>query len=151
MLDVCPLSDRFIFAEPWPGHRVKVAIMAIYWCYFLPAIARSVGHSTSKLCPRHYCSSQIASNSRNSSKSTESWGTCTLWQLWVWKRAVRFLPHKIISFRQKNKVRQKYQNFIRLAPYKLGQTPLDKKFQKSNIILEGSRHPNFMNPFEYGE
>ena len=26
-----------------------------------------------------------------------------------------------------------------------------KKFQKSNIILEGSRHPNFMNPFEYGK
>ena len=24
------------------------------------------------------------------------------------------------------------------------------KFQKSNIFLEGSRHPNFMNPFEYG-
>ena len=25
------------------------------------------------------------------------------------------------------------------------------KFQKSNIFLEGSRHPNFMNPFEYGK
>ena len=24
-------------------------------------------------------------------------------------------------------------------------------WRKSNIILEGSRHPNFMNPFEYGQ
>ena len=42
-------------------------------------------------------------------------------QLRVWKRAVRFLPHKVISFRrEKNKVHQKYQNFIRGDPYKLG-------------------------------
>ena len=67
----------------------------------------------------------------------------------VWKRAICFLPHAIISFRQKKKVHQKYQNFIRGDPYKLGQTPLNqKKFQKSNIILEGSRYPNFMNPFK---
>ena len=26
-----------------------------------------------------------------------------------------------------------------------------QKFQKSNIILKGSRHLNFMNPFEYGK
>ena len=62
--------------------------------------------------------------------------------------AVRFLPHETISFRQKNKVYQKYQNFIR--PYKLGQTPLDQK-NNSNIILEGSMHPNIMNTFDYGK
>ena len=34
----------------------------------------------------------------------------------------------------------------------MGQTPLDQqKNQLSNIILEGSRHPNFMNRFEYGK
>ena len=27
----------------------------------------------------------------------------------------------------------------------------EQKFQKLNIILEGSWHPNFMNPFEYGK
>ena len=27
----------------------------------------------------------------------------------------------------------------------------NKKFKKSNIIFEGSRHPNFMNPFEHGQ
>ena len=27
----------------------------------------------------------------------------------------------------------------------------EQKFQKSNIFLEGSGHPNFMNPFEYGK
>ena len=27
----------------------------------------------------------------------------------------------------------------------------NKKIKKSNIILEVSRHPKFMNPFEYGE
>ena len=27
----------------------------------------------------------------------------------------------------------------------------NKTFQKSNIIFDGSRHPNFMNPFEYGK
>ena len=32
-----------------------------------------------------------------------------------------------ISFRRKNKVHQKYQNFIRGGPYKLSQTPLDPK------------------------
>ena len=26
-----------------------------------------------------------------------------------------------------------------------------QKIQKSDIILEGSGHPNFMNPFEYGQ
>ena len=47
---------------------------------------------------------------------------------------------KLPPFGEKNKVRQKFQ------------TPLDQqKNQKSNIILEGSRHPKFMNPFEYGQ
>ena len=27
----------------------------------------------------------------------------------------------------------------------------NKKFQKSKILLEGSGHPNFMNPFENGK
>ena len=73
-------------------------------------------------------------------------------QLWVWKRAVCFLPYKIISFRQKkNKVCQKYPNFIRRDPNKLGQTPVDQKeIQKWNYILEGSRHPKFMNPLKLG-
>ena len=28
---------------------------------------------------------------------------------------------------------------------------INKNIQKSNISSEGSRHPNFMNPFEYGQ
>ena len=37
-------------------------------------------------------------------------------------------------------------------PYKLVKRLFDGlKFQKSNIFLEGSWHPNFMNPFEYGK
>ena len=50
------------------------------------------------------------------------------------------------------KVRQKYQNFIRgtLTNW-VKCLSTNKKFQKSNIILEGFRHPNFMNPFEYGQ
>ena len=60
-----------------------------------------------------------------------------------------FYPIKLSSFAEKNKVHQKCQNFIREDPYKLSQTPLDQKnFQKSNIILEGFRYPNFMNPYE---
>ena len=27
----------------------------------------------------------------------------------------------------------------------------NKNFEKSNIIWEGSRHPNIMNPFDYGQ
>ena len=49
--------------------------------------------------------------------------------------------------------------FVRNAKISWGGTLLNsvehlstiKKFQKSNIILEGSRHLNFMNPFEYGK
>ena len=36
--------------------------------------------------------------------------------------------------------------------YKLSQTPLDQpKISKVKHYLEGSRHPNFMNPFECGK
>ena len=53
---------------------------------------------------------------------------------------------------EKNKVYRKYQNFIRGDPYELVKRLFDGlKFQKSNIFLEGSWHPNFMNPFEYGK
>ena len=43
----------------------------------------------------------------------------------------------------------KIPDFIRGDNYK---TPRDQqKNQKTNIIFENSRHPNFMNPFEYGQ
>ena len=52
----------------------------------------------------------------------------------------------------KTNFHKKFQNFIRGDPYKLGQTPPDQQnISKANIILEGSRHPNFMYPFEYGK
>ena len=35
-----------------------------------------------------------------------------LTQLWLWKRAARFLPHTIILFPRENEVVQNYQNFI---------------------------------------
>ena len=44
--------------------------------------------------------------------------------------------YEIISSQRKNKVRQKYQNLIRQDPYKRHLT--HEKFQKSNIIMEGS-------------
>ena len=37
---------------------------------------------------------------------------------------------------------------MRGDPYKMGQTPHNQQ-KKSNIILEGSRHPNFTNTFDY--
>ena len=69
-------------------------------------------------------------------------------QFCVWKRTVRFLLHKIISFAEKMKfvknteisLRGTYTNWVKLFS-------TNHKFQKSNIIMEGSRHPNFMNPF----
>ena len=68
--------------------------------------------------------------------------------LYVWERTVRFLLHKIISFAEKMKfvknteisLRGTYTNWVKLFS-------TNHKFQKSNIIMEGSRHPNFMNPF----
>ena len=48
------------------------------------------------------------------------------------------LPHKVISFRQINKVHQKYQNFIRGDPYKLSQTTLNqKKYSKVKHYFGG--------------
>ena len=46
-------------------------------------------------------------------------------QLWVWKRPYAFYPIKLFHLRGRNKVCQKYQNFMRRDPYKLGRTPLD--------------------------
>ena len=61
-----------------------------------------------------------------------------------------FYPVKLSIFAEKNEVRQKYQNFIRGAlTNRVKRLSADKNFQKSNIILEGSRHPHFMNPLEY--
>ena len=59
---------------------------------------------------------------------------------------------KVSRFAEKNKVNQQYQNFIRgtLKNWAKRLTT-NKKILKSNIIFEGSRHPNFMNPFENGQ
>ena len=55
-------------------------------------------------------------------------------------------------FEEKNKVHQKYQNFIRRTLTNWVKClSTNKNIQKSNIIFEGSRHPKFMNPFKYGE
>ena len=104
-----------------------------------------------------------------------------------------FTPWNYLFSSKKNKVHQKYQNFIRGDPYKpsrvatlttLTTWPPDhlttwttltslitgahldhltfwpnwaerlatnKKIQKWIVIFEGSRHPNFLNPFEYGQ
>ena len=72
------------------------------------------------MCPPCHVFAYIWANTRTSALQKLDFS-----QLWVWKRAVHFLPHKVISFRwKKNKVRRKYQNFIRGDPYELGQTPL---------------------------
>ena len=49
--------------------------------------------------------------------------------------------------------------FVRNTKISYGGTPknwvkrlsTNQKIKKSNIILEGSRHPKFINPFEYGQ
>ena len=63
-----------------------------------------------------------------------------------------FYPVKLSHFTEKNKVCQKYQNLIRGALTNgVKHLSINKIFQNSNIVLEGSRHPNFMNTFEYGK
>ena len=49
-------------------------------------------------------------------------------------------------------LKKEYPNFIREDPYELGQTPLRQtKVSKVKHFLEGSGHPKFMKPFEYGK
>ena len=63
-----------------------------------------------------------------------------------------FYPMKLSRFAEKNEVLQKYQNFIRWTlPNLVKRASTQKTFQKSSIILEGSRTPNFINLFENGK
>ena len=63
-----------------------------------------------------------------------------------------FYPMKLSRFGEKIK-------FVRNTKISYGGTPknwvkrlsTNQKIKKSNIILEGSRHPKFINPFEYGQ
>ena len=73
-------------------------------------------------------------------------------QSWAWKRAVRFYPIKSSRFGEKDKVRQKYQHF-KSGTLTNWVKRLSTIFflQKWNIILEGSRPPNFKNTFEYSK
>ena len=69
---------------------------------------------------------------KNWMKNTKiSWGeTLTNWVkglLTKKKRAVRFLPNKVILFCRKKKLNEKYQNFMRGDPYKLSQGPIDQE------------------------
>ena len=41
-------------------------------------------------------------------------------QLWVWKRAVRFSPHEIISFRRKKKTSSEIPKFHKAGPLQTG-------------------------------
>ena len=63
-----------------------------------------------------------------------------------------FYPAKLSRFAKKNKVRQKYQNFIRgtLTSW-VKRLSDEQKFSKVKHFLEGSGHLNFMNPFEYSK
>ena len=118
----------------------------LYQCplfVYLPSFVSTFDNST--LCPPCHV---FVYNWANTRKSVLK--KLDFFQLRVWKRAVR-LPHEIISFCRK-KVRQKYQNFIGGTPTNWVKFSFDhQKNQKSNIILEGSRHPNFKNPFECGK
>ena len=75
------------------------------------------------------------------------WKKLDFSQLWIWKRGVRFFLHKVIVFRQKKKSVLEIPNCIRC----ISDQVTNQKFQKSNIIFEGFRHPIFMNPFENGK
>ena len=59
-------------------------------------------------------------------------------QLWVWKRAVHFLPRKVISFCRK---RIKFVGFT-----KISNASLTYKSFKSQTFLEGSGHQKCINP-----
>ena len=62
-----------------------------------------------------------------------------------------FYPIKLSRFLEKKKVPQKFQNFIRGTLTNQVKRLFDEqKFRKSKTFLEGSGHPNFMNPFVYG-
>ena len=54
--------------------------------------------------------------------------------------------HKIIAFRQIKSVSET-PNWVRHVSDQV----TNQKYQKSNIIFEGFRHPIFMNPFENGK
>ena len=82
-------------------------------------------------------------------------GAC--WKTWLfaimsWEKCSKLLPHKILSLRRKKKI-------IRNTKISRGGTLTNwvkcllthKIFQKSNIILEGYKHPNFIFPYEYGK
>ena len=43
------------------------------------------------------------------------------------KDSALFYPMKLSRFSEEKKSRQKYQNFVRRDPYKLGQTALDQQ------------------------
>ena len=62
-----------------------------------------------------------------------------------------FYPMKLSRFAEKNEVLQKYQNFIRgTLPNWVICISAYKTFQKSRVILDGSRTLNFKNLFENG-
>ena len=73
-------------------------------------------------------------------------------QSWAWKRAERFYPIKSSRFGEKDKVRQKHQHF-KSGTLTNWVKRLSAIFfsSKWNILLEGSRHPNFKNTFEYSK
>ena len=74
-------------------------------------------------------------------------------QLWVWKRAVRFLPHEIISFRRKKWSSSEIPKFHKGDSSKLGHTHLG--IQNISKVKDyfgwfQDSSPNFMNLFENG-
>ena len=72
--------------------------------------------------------------------------------LWVWKRILHFLPYEIIRFRRKKKGSSEVRNFYRRNLTNWARRlATSKNLQRSNVIFEGSRHPSFINHFEYGQ
>ena len=65
-------------------------------------------------------------------------------QFWVWKMKISHFVKKKIKLIRNTRI-------LLGTPLKSGSnaSPNDQKIQKSNSSLEGFRHSNFINPFEY--
>ena len=78
------------------------------------------------------------------------WKNLSFFNYEFWKGQYTFYPVKLSRFAEKNKVRRKYQNFIRESPYEPGQTPLwQTKVSKVKSFFGGFWASKLTNPFEY--
>ena len=84
------------------------------------------------LCPPFHIFAYYCANTRASTLKKLDFS-----YLWVWERALRFLPHEIISFSKKNKSHQKNQNFIRALN---ASRPTKDRYMKTFLVWTPITH-----------